>query len=329
MLKMQPRKKRMEKNANFFKKSNGSGENGKENALAVVQLKIKQAKGSGVLNLSATGLETLTTDLLRSLHEQDTTGTSNSGNCGDDFKWWLVSDLKEVRLSNNKLKRIEDGCFEGLNVVKVLLLDNNFLEMVPDAVWDLRNSLKKLVCSNNNIQELKVNEDTSVPNMVVLDFSHNCISYLPESLSMNFSNLTILDVRNNKIYKFPDTLPTQLQAIHASNNSLVTISPLAFKGLRRLETLDLGHNKLESLPADLSDLVSLKFIDLRYNHLKTIDFSTFPNENVLDQLLTGFNKLVDLNGLDNFSNSLTVLDVRDNKFSYIPDGVLRLCKLKL
>lgn len=89
-----------------------------------------------------------------------------------------------------------------------------------------------------------------------------------------------------------------------------------------------AHNKIEALPWDLSDLVSLKFLDIRYNQLSAIDFSTFHERNVVDQLLLGFNRINDINGVDKCS-SLTVLDIRDNKLSKFPPGVLNNNNLKV
>jgi len=79
----------------------------------------------------------------------------------------------------------------------------------------------------------------------------------------------------------------------------------------------------------MSDLTSLKHLDLRYNKLRKLNFSTFPRENKLDQFLTGFNRLVELDGLAAFSHSLSVIDLRDNLLAVFPTDILFFTKLKV
>ena len=344
--------KRLQRNANFFTCAHETN-NGVDGRRTLIEKRINQARGSGILNLADTGIDILTTEMLRVLHK----GDDSDQKCEDDFKWWMVSELKEIRLSNNKLKNIEKGSLAGMSI-KVLLVDNNCLESVPTAVWDLKEHLKKLVCSNNQIRTIQVSDE--LQRLVVVDFSHNELRGLPSNLATAMQQLTILDVRHNQIEAFPKDLPKRLKTIHAAHNRLVHFSDVAFAGLVNLETLDIGtftafsamqkllfvrafslsessianliiltaHNKIEALPTDLSDLCSLKFLDVRYNNLSSIDFSTFPERNAVDQLLLGFNRINDINVVVKCS-SLTVLDVRDNKLSKLPQGVLNTNNLKV
>lgn len=223
--------KRLQRNANFFSCDNGTN-NRLDSRNALIEKRIKQARGSGILNLTDTGIEILSTEMLKVLHKGE-----NTEKCEDNFKWWMVSELREIRLSNNKLKNIERGSLAGMSI-KVLLVDNNCLEAVPPAIWDLKEHLKKLVCSNNRIHTLQVSDE--LQRLVVVDFSHNELRGLPNNLSTVMQQLTILDVRHNQIESFPKDLPKQLKAIHAAHNRLVHFPDTSFTGLVNLETLDVG-----------------------------------------------------------------------------------------
>ncbi|XP_066105791.1 tsukushi [Saccopteryx bilineata] len=68
---------------------------------------------------------------------------------------------------------------------------------------------------------------------------------------------------------------TTLAGLDLSHNLLTSISPTAFSRLRYLESLDLSHNGLEALPADIFTSSPLSDVNLSHNRLHEVPVSAF------------------------------------------------------
>lgn len=95
-----------------------------------------------------------------------------------------------------------------------------------------------------------------------------------------------------------------------------------------MQNLDLKKNRLESTSDALAGLSRLKFLDLRQN--KLIVFPELPEGATLDQVFLGYNILsaIDETSILRIKDSVTVLDMRDNKFAALPANIACLYLLK-
>jgi Leucine-rich repeat (LRR) protein len=137
----------------------------------------------------------------------------------------LVSSLD---LSNNALRELPAGAFEGLPALAFLDLSFNFINVVaPGAL-----------------------SDDFLPALATLDLGFNELpaAALP---ALQLSKLTSLGVYWNPLANFSDAsflgVPA-LQALDANNCGLSFVSPAAFAPLAALATLNVGHNALAELP---------------------------------------------------------------------------------
>jgi Leucine-rich repeat (LRR) protein len=95
--------------------------------------------------------------------------------------------------------------------------------------------------------------------------------------------------------------------------------PNSIFNFKNLKKLDLSHNNIDQLPSDIEKLLSLDYLDLRFNDLKYLPDSC-ANLEQLETLLLSNNKLKKLpNSIGNLKN-LVKLDLNDNFLSNLPDS---------
>ncbi|PIK48423.1 hypothetical protein BSL78_14724 [Apostichopus japonicus] len=97
-----------------------------------------------------------------------------------------------------------------------------------------------------------------------------------------------------------------------------------YKGLR---TLDLTHNKLQELPSEIGYMSSLEQLYLRHNQLT--ELPVFKTTDLLKELHVGNNRIESLS-LEFLQSipGISVLDLRDNKISTLPEEITCLQKLQ-
>ena len=137
-----------------------------------------------------------------------------------------LENLETLRMSNNKITTLPpEICL--LSKLEVLAMDRNQLTSVPDELQDLTN-LKTLLLRHNQIEELP----EGIPGATML-------------------NLALFHMSSNKLTKLPDSIVdcNSLTHVYANSNQLEAI-PFGMERLTNLQRLNLGHNKIDYLPAD-------------------------------------------------------------------------------
>ncbi|POM80125.1 Leucine-rich repeat-containing protein [Phytophthora palmivora] len=243
-----------------------------------------------------------------------------------DEKKWECIDLVKIDLSHNAIQSISDeiagltsprfprhrasSCnlqppkFARSSVVTYLDLSHNQLEQDLSENIGALTGLKKLVLSGNKLSRLP-NSITLLENLEALHIEENAISALPEQIG--------------KLHK--------LHVLNAHSNQLTKL-PASFGSLHNMHNLDLKKNRLESTGDALATLTCLKFLDLRQN--KLVVFPVLPEGAALDQVFLGYNTLstIDEVSILRVKDSVTVLDMRDNKLPGLPVNIACLYRLK-
>ncbi|XP_070687537.1 leucine-rich repeat and transmembrane domain-containing protein 2-like [Pempheris klunzingeri] len=140
----------------------------------------------------------------------------------------------------------------------------------------------------NNLSSLDASE-LSLSRLELLDLSHNHFSTLQPRAFSGLSGLRWLNLSANYLGVSPATLDPNnstdvLQGLNGSQGS-VGLSKEAFKGLWRLQGLDLSSNGLLWLPKGLLDaLPRLAWLSLARNRLVALDRATFEPLVGLQQL---------------------------------------------
>ena len=104
-----------------------------------------------------------------------------------------------------------------------------------------------------------------------LSLRGNLIRALPPSIG-GLPLLEEIDVSGNALASLPPSLWSlpALRVLCADRNAITEIGPEVAAAAGTLETLDLGHNRLTTIPAELGELRRLSYLDLRHNALAAV-----------------------------------------------------------
>mgnify|MGYP001231453383 CR=1 FL=1 len=105
------------------------------------------------------------------------------------------------------------------------------------------------------------------PNIKTLNLNKNKLDSLPSWFN-EFQNLEKLTASMNRFDSFPNVILelTNLKTLNLGENNIDGI-PLDIDRLKYLESLWLWSNLIRVFPASLSNIESLKYIDLLYNDM--------------------------------------------------------------
>merc|ERR1712223_283511 len=119
----------------------------------------------------------------------------------------------------------------------------------------------------------------------------------------------------------------KLASIHLSNNTLGTISFEVFKGLDKLQVLNLSGNSLDEnwvRPGVFAGLHSLVVLDLSSNHMSRIEAGLLSDTNALQYLNLGHNHIHTIApshafASEAFSSNIHTLVLSYNQLKALPD----------
>ncbi|XP_068160057.1 toll-like receptor 13 [Antennarius striatus] len=214
----------------------------------------------------------------------------------------LCVNVTDLDLSKNDIEDIKDNTFASVSGLQSLTLSYNRLSSVPSAVKVLP-YLVKLDLSGNKISEVGCHNFTNMTNLRKLYLQQNSISVLKDCVFKDLIKMEVLKLHNNSISilngAFRKFLP-RLQQLHLNDNKLTAIKRGEFGGLASLRNLFLQQNQISILVNGsffgltnltsiqlqsnelnkhqiqngvFDDLINLRTLDLRTNHIRYDDSS--------------------------------------------------------
>nr|XP_006628521.1 PREDICTED: fibromodulin [Lepisosteus oculatus] len=160
----------------------------------------------------------------------------------------LPRSLRDLRLSNNRISKIQPASFEGMANLSVLLLNDNSIEEVGGALKGLT-SLLLLDISNNKLKKLP---DSLPEGLQQLYLEFNGIGSIPSDFFQRFAKLQYIRLSNNKL-----------------TDEGIPSNTFNFSSLIEL---DLSYNKLQKIPPVSTSLENLY---LHANQIKEFSVSSF------------------------------------------------------
>ncbi|CAH6799959.1 asporin [Phodopus roborovskii] len=164
----------------------------------------------------------------------------------------LPKSLAELRIHDNKVKKIQKDTFKGMNALHVLEMSANPLEnsgIEPGA-------FEGVTVFHIRIAEAKL---TSIP------------KGLPPTLlelHLDFNKISTVELEDFKRYK-------ELQRLGLGNNRITDIENGTFANIPRVREIHLEHNKLKKIPSGLQELKYLQIIFLHYNSITKVGVNDF------------------------------------------------------
>lgn len=188
--------------------------------------------------------------------------------------------IQELFLQNNSLSVLPDNFFKYVSSIKVLNLSNNRLCELPKPDKVLR--LEKLFLTANCLTDKSLERVSQyLRNLKILHAAYNNFTSLPENCASHWPEIEELVLSGNKIVRLPANvgLLRHLSVLRIHSNMLQGIPELS--NLFSLRVLDLAHNQLDRI--DLTTLIppNLKFLDLSCNtklHVDSKQFNTYRTQ---------------------------------------------------
>ena len=170
-----------------------------------------------------------------------------------------LKTLQRLKLAQNKLKSING--VEKLKKLTLLILDNNEIEKLNREFYNSMKRLELFHCANNRIKEL-LSDIRYLRHLKDIDVSNNQLSTLPVELFL-LPRVDIINASNNNIIRLPSVVVKnksrkKLSYIDLSGNMLVKFPDHL---LTLTEHLDLGGNKIRSIPAKILKILDCNTID--------------------------------------------------------------------
>ncbi|XP_072321920.1 PH domain leucine-rich repeat-containing protein phosphatase 2 [Eucyclogobius newberryi] len=196
-----------------------------------------------------------------------------------------INHLKNIDLRLNGLRCVKSDSLKALSQVTQLdLRDNRLASLDLSSVSNLeilhcqRNQLGMLTLSGFTLRMLNASSNRlttvniyPVPNLLThLELSQNLLEHLPDWVC-DCRKIEMVDVAHNILSELPSRLLSSLslRKLLVGNNHLERVPD--FLDHIPLESLDLQHNKLSSLPESLFyKALNLKYLNLSANALENI-----------------------------------------------------------
>ena len=153
-------------------------------------------------------------------------------------------------MSNNRLRTLPSGLFDDLA-----------------ALYELRLYGYELRLYGNRLETLRKDVFAGIRGVRILDLEFNRLPTLPSGVFSGL-DLTFLGLEANKLQTLDGGMFAGLdvEGLDFSHNGTTSVSADAFSGLASLIELDLGYNKLDSLPPGvLNGLTNLRHLWLERN----------------------------------------------------------------
>lgn len=227
---------------------------------------------------------------------------------GRVFRGMIV--LRNLSLAENRLYRIRGPLFYDLKSLEILNLAGNSLkDLAPDVfrnqanlhtldlgycslerlTWNSFNglwNLRSLDLRGNNIHHLEPLTFTDLLSLHTLLLGHNPLRKLRSKVFEGLKNLRVLNLAESSLERidfdvFRETVNLELLDLGDNVLSFIQMGTLL---LPRLQHLTLDGNQLVEVPYEIAYLPSLKYLDVSYNRIQTLDRCLLENNLQLEYL---------------------------------------------
>ena len=235
----------------------------------------------------------------------------------ENFFYWMNS-LRNLKLSQNRLKKLPDNEMQYLIKLEILEIDNNRLEIFPSMCSHLT-ALQRLDISNNKLTQLP-EAFGLCSNLKYFKAHSNELLTLPNSIGGCF-RLEFVDVSRNRIREFPEDFAFMASLTHldACGNNIGHL-PHDIGNCKKLLYLDLSTNILVFLPESFSKLENLEICNLERNEL-ILEPNRFTNCKALKDLRMKSNKTRHITPDIGSCKSVMRFDASSNMIETIPTEI--------
>uniref|UniRef100_A0A8C7Q482 Leucine-rich repeat-containing protein 40 n=1 Tax=Oncorhynchus mykiss TaxID=8022 RepID=A0A8C7Q482_ONCMY len=237
------------------------------------------------------------------------------------------SRLKELHVGNNQIEVLEAEHLKHLSTLSVLELRDNKVKTLPEEI-KLLQGLERLDLVNNDISRLS--------HIIGLTFSFGSVEdsdgkgdepdtamTLPSQAKINVHTIKTrktLDYSEKQMACVPDDVfdavgSEPVASVNFSKNQLAAVPPRVVELKDSVSDINLGFNKLTSLPLEFCMLQQLAHIDLRFKLFPEVLYRV-PS---LETILISNNQVGAINPLQlKALDKLSTLDLQNNDIMQVP-----------
>ncbi|KAM7351149.1 uncharacterized protein ACRADG_004114 isoform 1-T2 [Cochliomyia hominivorax] len=227
-----------------------------------------------------------------------------------------MGDLQILNMADNQLLSFPDNFFAPNGEIRILQLQRNHLQMINKNSFYNLQKLLHLDLSENQIASIDRKAFESLKNLITLNLSTNALTTISSILFHPLQRLQHLDLSNNRFTQLPSGVfmhqrnlislrieHTPLEKLNnwlsrndnsyvdasilkhltylslQHNHQLKSLTKTLFLNAPNLKVLLLAHNKLQQLPAEISNLHQLERLNVGHNNLSFLPetLSYLPN----------------------------------------------------
>ena len=211
--------------------------------------------------------------------------------------------------------------------IKRLDLTNLRLTLLPTDLMTSLTSLQHLDLSFNDLCEESFEAPfAKLRTLVELTVHYNRIGAIPRPWR-SLRGLTRLKIGNNQLKSIEgvDKLK-KLQILIVENNEVETLDKSFYTSLTRLEILHFGNNLLRNVAPDIRNMRFLRHVDVSHNNLTTLRAELFqlPRIEVLNASANQISRIPTIATKGKAKHPISDIDLSDNLLVKFPDHLLMI-----
>ncbi|XP_064638193.1 slit homolog 2 protein-like [Lineus longissimus] len=217
--------------------------------------------------------------------------------------FYIPSPLISLDLSHNYIESVNGEKLRNAKNLEGLFLNNNRIRQIRYP-YSMPYGLKYITLNNNHFEKLDFLSKLSLKSLEIMDLSYNSITSVDFASFKNAKNLKTLLLQHNIIREIDGnilkekTILPKMKNMNFSHNQL-RVAPLNLIFLKRLQTVDFSHNKIETctwLSEDEEEV--LMNIDYKLNGFCMSNYNQEEDKNIINLEHNRIKSLKDVFGLE-------------------------------
>ncbi len=221
-------------------------------------------------------------------------------------------NLKELYLDYNKIETLPENLFTNSRYLETLSLKGNSISAIQSefSFSGLHFNLKRLNLASNKMQSLGKRVFMQTSKLRELNLERN-------NLGSHFDQLTTGNTTANDLMNTFEGIESELRILNLENNQLRPVHLWALSSLLNIETLKLGHNKMNTLDLKATN----HLVEQRHHNQKLFKvFEFYRNLTNLDMQNSSLNQMPYFESLN---QSLITFNLANNQLCNINANNLR------
>ena len=237
--------------------------------------------------------------------------------------------LAVLSLHNNRLQRLDAALLSDLGNLQILRLDGNMLDGLPAGMLDAQRHLHTLVLSRNRLVRISQELLGRQAALAILALDNNLLEHIEAEAFRATTQLHDLNLSGNYLPAVPEALAglTRLQSLDLGENRIVGFDASILSEMKELSSLRLLDNAVGNISRNtFAQLPSLRILNLSKNLIRHVEEGAFSHNLLLQAVRLDANQLTGMAGLFASLPQLAWLNVSDNAlehfdYSHIPKSL--------